>query len=138
MKHSILPALALSSLIAVFGTVSLMAQNAATYKIPFGFTVGSTSFAPGEYVVKETAQHILRLDKADRKAGMFILTVGDSRRQTDGKSVLFFNRYGERYFLSRISDSGRGESLPISAREKELIAARASPIHRDVLALNRK
>jgi hypothetical protein len=138
MKHSILRALAFSSLIAVFGTLSLKAQSTATYKIPFNFTVGSKSFAPGEYVVKETAQNILRLGRVDGKAGMFILTVADSRRQTDGKSVLFFNRYGERYFLSRISASDRGELLPQSAAEKELIAARAFPTRRDVLALNRK
>ena len=43
------------------------------------------------------------------------------------KEWLVFNRYGDRYFLSRISDDSRGWQLPASAVEKELIAKKASP-----------
>jgi len=50
--------------------------------------------------------------------------------QAKGKqsnAVVTFNRYGDRYFLSRLSDTNHGWELPKSRVEKELIAKRASP-----------
>ena len=59
MKTSILRTLATLSLSAVLGPVSLMAQLPILVKVPFEFSVGSKSFAAGEYRIGEQTHHVL-------------------------------------------------------------------------------
>jgi hypothetical protein len=51
-----------------------------------------------------------------------------------GFATLTFKRYGDRYFLSQVSESDHGWELPKSAAERELVAKRAEPNQVSVVA----
>ena len=52
---------------------------------------------------------------------MVIMTNAAEPNAAPGLAKLTFNKYGDRYFLSEVSDNARGWQLPASAVEKELI-----------------
>jgi hypothetical protein len=127
MKASILRTLATLSLSAALGPVSLRAQGPINVTIPFDFTVGAKSFAAGEYRVNQQASHVLAIRSVNGQASMMIMTNAAPPTAPPGKAKLTFNKYGDRYFLSQVSDYDRGWELSKSTVEKELIAKRASP-----------
>lgn len=126
MKSSIFSTVVLSLSVA-FGPVRLMAQAPIHVTIPFDFNVGSKSFGAGEYSVQKTQPGAIAIQSADGRARMATTVHGAKPNDRPGIATLTFNRYGDRYFLSRVSDSERGWELARSAVEKELIAKRAEP-----------
>jgi hypothetical protein len=124
MKSSILGIAVSLGLCAALGPLSLKAQTSGTIHahIPFGFTVGSQSFAAGEYEVRQVTTGVLAIQGADRRSSIMTMTTHADPNATPGHTRLTFNQYGDRYFLSQVSDSDRGWQLPASAVEKELIA----------------
>jgi len=127
MKTPILRALATLGLSAALGPVSLMAQSTTIMaRIPFDFTIGSKSFAAGEYRVMEHSSNVLAIRSADGRPAILAMAHGFLPGAKSGEAKLTFNKYGDRYFLSRVSHSDRGWELPKSAVEKELIAKKAS------------
>ena len=129
MKSSIFGLAVSLGLCAALGPISLKAQMPGPIhaKIPFGFTVGSQSFAAGEYEVRQVASSVLAIRGADHRSSTMAMTHAANPTAAPGHASLTFNKYGDRYFLSRISDDSRGWQLPASAVEKELIAKKASP-----------
>jgi hypothetical protein len=127
MKNTIVRTLVALSLTAVLSPVALMAQRPLTAAIPFDFTVGTKSFAAGNYRVQELAQGVLQIrNLKDNSIAMAIAIPAQKMGKAD-TGVLTFNRYGDRCFLSRVSDDSRGWLLAPSRAEKELIAKSASP-----------
>jgi len=127
MKASILCTLATLSLSAAFGPVSLRAQGPIHVTIPFDFTVGAKSLAAGEYRVDKQASHVLAIRSVNGQASMVIMTNAAQPTAPPGKATLTFRKYGDRYFLSQVSDYAQGWELSKSTVEKELMAKRASP-----------
>ena len=115
-----------------------MAQGPAHFTIPFDFNVGRKSFAAGEYRVGEVGAQSLAISSADGRARMVVITYGASPGKVPGEASLTFQRYGDRYFLSRMSDYDHGWEVPKSADGKELIAERASSRRLDIIASSRK
>jgi hypothetical protein len=133
MNISMIRVLALFGLIATIGPLSAMAQDRVPFSVPFGFTVGAKSFPPGDYRITETVPDIIVLRTRDGHGLMVTLGHPGQPAKTD-QPTLVFHRYGNRYFLSEVRLSNRGSVLPMSAGEKELIAARAEPKAREVVA----
>jgi hypothetical protein len=127
MKTSILRTLATLSLSAVLGPVSLRAQGPIHITVPFDFTVGSKSLAAGKYEVRRVAPMVVAIQSADGRSNIMTQALPGDPKAAPGKATLTFNQYGDRYFLSQVSDYGHGWELPKSSAEKELIAKRASP-----------
>jgi hypothetical protein len=127
MNTSILRTLASLALSAALSPVSLLAQDQLHVNVPFDFTVGSKSFAAGEYNVRQATPQILHLRSADGHSAMLIPTTPADSTKAPGSAQFKFNRYGDRYFLAQISSDGGGWQLPKSAVEKELIAKMAGP-----------
>jgi hypothetical protein len=127
MKTSVLSILAMLGLGAALGSVRLMAKAPIHATIPFDFTVGAKSFAAGDYSVWEMTPSVLAIRTANGRSKM--LTIAHSAEPNDkpGVATLTFHRYGDRYFLSRVSNNDRGWELAKSVVEKELIAKRAEP-----------
>jgi hypothetical protein len=121
--------LATLSLSAALGPISLLAQAGGPIPVtvPFDFTIGSKSLAAGEYRVREEPQHVLSILSVKGNAAMMVMTHAAEPNKTPGQVQLTFNQYGDRYFLSQVSYSGRGWELSKSPVEKELIAKRVSP-----------
>jgi len=127
MKTSVLSTLAMLSLSVALGPVRLMAQAPIHVSIPFDFSVGSKSFVAGEYNVEQPTPGAIVIQSADGRAAMAtIVNPGEPSNKPD-TATLTFNRYGDRYFLSRVADNHHGWELAKSTVEKELIAKRAEP-----------
>ncbi|HWF07378.1 MAG TPA: hypothetical protein VG297_02885 [Bryobacteraceae bacterium] len=132
MNKSTLRVLAVCSLIAVLGPASVMAQSLHV-NVPFGFSAGPKSFAAGEYVVNEVSPQVLVIQSADYHTHVMVVTHSGATG-SPGRAVLRFQRYGDQYFLSAVSTPYRAWGLPVSAREKELIAKWAPQKQLEVLA----
>ena len=109
---------------AVLGPISLMAQRPFTVTIPFDFTVGSKSFAAGEYTVRpEAARSVLAIRSAGNRSAIMALTQDVQATRPLSEAKLIFNCYADRYFLWQVWTPGYpGQQLPKSAMEKEIIA----------------
>ena len=112
------------SLSAIIAPVGLMAQAPIHATIPFDFTVGKTILTAGDYRVKEIAPTVLSVQSMDGKFYTLVLVNGSSARAATGKVHLTFNRYGDQYFLSRISQFDKAWELPKSRTERDVVAKR--------------
>jgi hypothetical protein len=139
MNTSTIRVLALCSLIAGIGPSAVRAGESNHFTVPFGFTAHGKSFAAGEYRVAELSENLFLLQSEDGRANALLIG-SDDESMKNGRNVatLIFSRYGARYFLSRLRDSDRGWSLPKSAEEQQLIAARVPPISLNLVASNRR
>ena len=127
MRTSNIRVLALFGLIATLGPAAVKAESPAEFVIPFGFTVGTQSFAAGSYRVGEALPQVLRIQSDSGRAKMVILGIpGQPAKNSRGRVSLTFRKYGERYFLSGWAGTSRGLELPKSNAEKELIAKQAA------------
>jgi hypothetical protein len=104
-----------------------MAQSSIHANIPFDFNVGTKTFAAGEYRVQHVAPLVLAIVNPNGSTAMMVQANNAYSTTVPGTALLTFNHYGDRYFLSQVSQDGRGWELSKSAVEKELIAKRASP-----------
>jgi hypothetical protein len=137
MNKSTTRVLALFCLFASIGTRGAMAQSLPGFTIPFGFTVGSKSFAAGEYRVDEVSPHVLQIRSRDMRSSIMTNTVNEEHGTVEGKATMTFHRYGDRYFLTRVATPDRGWGVPPSKVEKELIATRAPVKSLGVIASSR-
>jgi hypothetical protein len=127
MKTSIVRTLITLSVSAAIGPLSLLAQGPIQFTAPFDFTVGNKNFASGEYRMAAVAPQVLAIRSRDGRSSQVVIAHASQATSKQSNAVVTFNRYGDRYFLSRWSDPNHGWELPKSRVEKELIAKRASP-----------
>ena len=129
MKTSIVRTLITLSVSAAIGPLSLLAQGPIQFTAPFDFTVGTKTFASGEYRLEVAAvlPQVLAIRSLDGRSSQMVIAQASQAKGKQSNAVVTFNRYGDRYFLSRLSDTDQGWELPKSRVEKELIAKRASP-----------
>jgi hypothetical protein len=121
--------LATLGLLALLATGSAFGQQGMTFDIPFDFRIGTSVMPAGEYKVTQFLNSGLTdIASEARKVDVRVLTHVGGRNAAPNKSKLVFNRYGDRYFLSSVWQSGTdaGRVLPVSKVEREL-ALRASP-----------
>ena len=121
--------------VAFLAAASVFAQGSQTLtaEVPFGFHVGNSRFAAGQYTVGSLASQVLLIQSANRKAAAMIMTQKVGRNGA-GQSQLVFHRYGNEYYLSQVWDSGStGSELIVTKRETELSAA-ARRVSQSVIA----
>jgi len=131
MTRKALLILAVSSLCGIL-TAPLSAQTAqpmSRFDIPFQFTVNGRTMPAGEYTVAvRTFDGLVEIDsKGAHHRGAFSVTYPAGNAVSD-QAVLTFHRYGNKYFLARISQPGgyaiRG--LAVSPAESETAKAPSS------------
>ena len=122
MKSSIVRTLVTLGLGAVLSPIALLAQGSINATIPFDFTVSGKSLAAGDYLVQQLNQNILLIRSVKGKSSVMTIAMASPKTGAADKAVLTFNRYGDTYFLSKVSSDSRGWELPRSPVEKELIA----------------
>jgi hypothetical protein len=113
----ILITLAMSLLVSV---PNIYAQTTAT--VPFAFTVGGSEMPAGTYTIRPVSQSVIAI--RDRNTGKAVLSFVQLEwaGNSDGTPKLVFNKYGNRYFLSRVSPGfgGNAMQVPISKLEREV------------------
>jgi hypothetical protein len=129
MKKQILKSLTMISLVAIFTLVAAATQAQAqsrkqyTANIPFEFNVGNETLPAGQYTITNVQTSdgtVMMRVSAKGQEGVLRLTNRVRANESRPKSVLVFNRYGERTFLAEIWSAGEseGRQLPKSRSER--------------------
>jgi hypothetical protein len=123
-------AVVVAALSVVFLPPVLHAQrnnSRSQMKVPFGFQVGTVHFAPGQYVLDESNDHILLVQGANRAA----MTMSDPELvvKSTTRSKVIFHRYGNLYFLREVWTGGSDVYItcPESKAEREARRAERAP-----------
>jgi hypothetical protein len=114
-------------LLATIASCSLYAQSMnARANIPFEFRVGEKLMPAGEYFIQHANGWLGLQESGGHHATAVIPTYATDLQSK--KPVLQFNRYGDAYFLGKLSVPGSdtGRAVPKTPREKEL-ARQSSP-----------
>lgn len=131
MKRKALLVLAVSSLCGIL-TAPLSAQTAhpmGRFDIPFQFTVNGKSMPAGEYTVGvRTFDGMVEIEsKGAHHRGAFSMTY-PAGNAVSNQAMLTFHRYGNKYFLARVSRPGENaiRGLAVSPAEREAAQAPSS------------
>ena len=111
----------------------------AKAQIPFAFQAGSQVMPAGTYSITSESDHVLLLRESTQKAAEFVLVHAAYTNHTPAKSVITFDRRGDKYFLRQIWTEGHnnGMECPKVRAEKQLEIAKTSvPSDTITLALN--
>jgi hypothetical protein len=135
MKTHVLRTSILALLLAVAGHAQSSLPLHAN--IPFNFVAGSATLNAGEYTVDQGHAGLINLKAADGKASTFLFAVTGECAGTQTASRLVFHRYGNTYLLSQIWTAGNNcdRQVPVTSRERELVARNTTPDETIVLAL---
>ena len=127
MKRQALMILMTLSFLVMLTATSVYAQSstALVANIPFEFVIGNRAFPAGEYTFTYRFTNALQIQSRDRGESMFVLTGPVKAKKT--RNELRFNRYGDKYFLSRLWTEGddAGRAVRMSSSERELIQAKS-------------
>jgi hypothetical protein len=104
------------------------------FKIPFDFKAGKMQFPAGSYeVIASAANPVVLIRSTTGAARLMLFTNAVQGRRTQENNVLVFNRYGDRYFLSRVWPAGTdaGREAYTGPEEREIVRKslyRADPV----------
>jgi hypothetical protein len=100
-----------------------------TVDVPFGFVVGNTALPAGEYAVYAGywPARVIRIQNVNTKQNMFSVAIPSRNKGMAQASELVFHRYGDNFFLRKLTLSGYDDSttVPESKLERELELAAA-------------
>jgi hypothetical protein len=93
--------------------------------IPFQFHVGNTKLPAGQYVIHMldgSDLRVMEISSADGSTSALFEVQDAEANSTPAKSELIFNKYGNRYFLSKLFDEGNpsGSQVLMSRYEKKV------------------
>ncbi len=90
----------------VGASIALHAQTQITtlfkVEVPFEFMVGSSHLSAGHYTVSHVGSKWILFQSDDRKAVALTQVMVSGTPARDSLSLLVFNMYGDRHFLSKI------------------------------------
>jgi hypothetical protein len=119
--HVRLMTIATASLFVLVGASGARADTVALKgRIPFAFTAGSKTLAPGTYLVQrsDVSPGIILVRGA--REGAFLIGQSASPNRADARPRLVFRRYGSRYFLREIWFAGTsGRLVPETKADRE-------------------
>jgi len=125
----------------LLASVSVYAQGSSKveFSTPFAFQVGKNILPAGTYTVNHAAVNVALVRRADGGESVLVVTTPASTTTNNENPKIWFNRYGDKYFLSHIWDAGStGMSLPKSRAEKETELSMARKASLNVVAGYRK
>ncbi len=110
---------AVTALLAVasFSTAAraLSPSSALQAEVPFNFTVGHQQLPSGSYIIKCHSGGMITVESIDHQQRVAVGSITRPEATRDDKLV--FRKYGERYFLRKISSSVFSADLPFSKLE---------------------
>ena len=104
-------------------------ENGLVADVPFDFTVGSQHLAAGNYRVALDGEQrsFITISQFGGQTAYSIYNQGGDSADRNGKPYLIFVRNGSEAFLTKIVvSSSQSYDLPLSSREREIMA-QASP-----------
>jgi hypothetical protein len=125
MKKQILNIVVTMSVIAALSIAGLAGLSGyMKANIPFDFMVGGEKLPAGAYAVRKGAiQSTLEVRNLKTKQTVVAISHGLDVR-AGSKPQLVFRRYGNQYFLAKVTDYSSGIELPKSKAEREAAKAK--------------
>ena len=114
--HKIIRSFSIFSLALIFTAVAANAQSVTKVEadIPFAFSVGSTSLAPGRYDISVTTSTggtaTVNISQKDGNGKWTLLGLANAEH-TNGRAELVFDRYDDERVLRRIVFNDNGVSI---------------------------
>jgi len=116
----------LIGLVGLLGAPAVRAQVEGVLQadIPFSFHAGDAQLPAGKYRIQApegSYGRVMEIWGPDGQAALFQV-IGTEARTPSPDSELVFHKYGDNYYLWRISETGSvdGDELPVSRSEKSL------------------
>ena len=111
---------ALLAFASLFGALPAFSSNPAVRAdIPFNFTVGRSLLPSGSYIISRDLWGVVRIQSMDQsRASTSVTTIGDAH--SDSGDKLIFRKYGDQYFLGKVSTSAFSAHVPTSKMEKTI------------------
>jgi hypothetical protein len=94
-------------------------------KVPFNFTVGQDQFPSGTYKISRDPWGLITIQNTNRQLNALVATTAEPVSMVGNKLV--FHRYGDQYFLSKISSSAFSVHVPVSKMERRVRYQEAHP-----------
>ena len=101
--------------------------NSIVVKVPFAFSIGSSTLPAGDYTLTDKGNEIIQIQGSDANV-LFRAWRADSGESSKRASVVF-HRYGDRYFLVGVqsADGAKVVKAAQSEDEERLAKAGAKP-----------
>jgi hypothetical protein len=97
---------------------ALSSNTAVLAKVPFDFTVGHDQLPSGTYIIRREPWGLVTMQSIDRRLSVAVTTTLAPDSMAGDKLV--FRKYGDRYFLGKVSTSVFSAQFPLSKLEKAL------------------
>ena|ERR1700742_3783413 len=97
---------------------ALSSNESVLAKVPFNFTVGHDQLPSGTYTISRDPWGLVTMKSVDRRFAVSVTTTFEPDLPKGDKLV--FRRYGDRYFLSKVSSSAFSADFPVSKLEKTI------------------
>jgi hypothetical protein len=109
---------ALLAFASLFGALPAFSSNPAVRAdVPFNFTVGHELLPSGSYLISRDMWGVIKIQSMDQsRTATCVTTIGDAH--SDSGDKLIFRKYGDHYFLGRVSTSAFSAHVPVSKMEK--------------------
>ena len=103
------------------GAASAFAQDATvTAHVPFDFTVGSSTFAAGDYTFSRLTEELWTFRNDDTGRAITAIAGRFGSNQDKKEAELVFRQIGSTYFLSEVHRLGETTALPPSKAERKM------------------
>ena len=114
-----------SCALAIGASTSSFAQSGVVAKadIPFAFQIGSTVLPAGTYTFSHDGQNLMLLNASKPHTQALSMVLPQTGLNAPRVGTITFNKYGDRYFLHKVStsDSATAYECNTSKQEKALI-----------------
>jgi hypothetical protein len=97
---------------------ALSSNSVVLAKVPFNFTVGYDHLPSGTYTISRDPWGLVTMRSIDRRLNVTVTTTVEPDSMAGDKLV--FRRYGDRYFLGKVSSSAFSAHIPVSKMEKTI------------------
>jgi len=98
------------------------------FHAPFRFSVGSNTFAAGDYVVTQQGHlKLIFFNRENHTAALVSVLPASSSKDRNGHAEVVFHRYDNQYFLALVSEGPSGSSFGVYTSKEETQLANASP-----------
>jgi hypothetical protein len=97
---------------------ALSSNSVVLAKVPFNFTVGHDQLPSGTYTISRDPWGLVTMQSIDRRLNVTVTTTVEPDSMAGDKLV--FRRYGDRYFLGKVSSTAFSAHFPVSKMEKTI------------------
>lgn len=113
-------AIILSISAVLVSAASANASSSFTFEVDFDFQIGNTKYSKGKYRVSRKTQTVLLFENlTEGKSRILLATPSNDRLSAYNESRLVFHKYGQKYFLRKVSAPAVSAKVGMSRDEKE-------------------